>query len=84
MRAIQEVVEIVLIHPQARSAVKYVDPKLVVKATRRTRHDKRDRHIELVLSVGRPNYAEREFVKMAKKAGEPFPVKKVQVKFENR
>jgi len=35
----------------------------------------------MVLTIGRPNYAEREFIKLCKKAGEPFPVKKMQLKF---
>ena len=33
------------------------------------------------LTCGKPNFAERAFVKKAVKAGEPFPVRKVQLKF---
>lgn len=36
--------------------------------------------MEFVLKIGKPNYLERDFVKMCKKAGEPLPVKKVQIK----
>jgi hypothetical protein len=37
-----------------------------------------------VFTIGKPNYEEREFIKKCKKAGEPFPVKKIQVKFYNK
>ena len=82
MSPIEKVVSIILIHPKARSAVKYLSQHKVVKATRRGKFDGRDRHEEVLLSVGRPNYAEREFIKKCLKSGEPFPVKKIQVKFE--
>jgi hypothetical protein len=65
----------------ARSVIKYVNPKLVVKVTRTKRPDRRDRSESFVLTIGVPNYAERGFVKLCMKAGEPFPVKKVQYKF---
>lgn len=64
----------------ARSAVKYISDKEVVKATRISKPDKRDVQTHILLTIGRPNYAERKFVKLCKKAGEPFPVKKVQLK----
>lgn len=64
----------------ARSAVKYVSEKEVVKATRRGRPSKRAYQTQILLTIGRPNYAERKFIKLCKKAGEPFPVKKVQLK----
>lgn len=64
----------------ARSAVKFVDPKLVVKMTRRFKPRRNDTNNDIVLTVGRPNYAERAFVKLCVKAGEPFPVKKLQIR----
>lgn len=64
-----------------RSVVKYVDPKTVVRATRRHKPDRRNSRTEFVLTIGAPNYLERKFVKLCVKAGEPFPVKKVQYKF---
>ena len=62
-----------------KSATKYVSPKLRVKITRRFKPaiNKTD----YTLTVGRPNYAEKIFIKKCQKAGEPFPVKKVQLKF---
>jgi diaminopimelate epimerase len=64
----------------ARSAVKYVSEKEVVKATRRGKPSKRACQTQVLLTIGRPNYAERKFIKLCQKAGEPFPVKKVQLK----
>lgn len=64
-----------------RKATVFVSPFFVTKATRVHRHDGRDSRLQMVVTVGKPNYAEREFIKLAKKAGEPFPIKKIQLKF---
>ncbi|MDD4998661.1 MAG: hypothetical protein PHI99_10970 [Syntrophales bacterium] len=64
-------------------ATKYLSEKLVVKATRRRFHGKilkKARITEINVTIGAPNYAEREFIKKARKAGEPFPIKKIQLK----
>jgi len=69
-----------------RQAVKYVSPTLTVKVTRRVfkycgrKPDKRDSRADFVVTIGSPGYLERKFIKLALKAGEPFPIKKVQVK----
>lgn len=87
----------------AHSAVKYLEPSLVVRVTRkkiqhgkwnsrRTRFvpvgpptlngsGKRERRVEVVVTIGEPNADAREFIKRAKRAEEPFPVKKIQLKF---
>lgn len=68
----------------AKKATKYLSPKDVVKAARRTfRRARRDPYanVEIVFTVGRPNYAERKFIKQALAAGEPFPIQKIQLKF---
>jgi len=64
-----------------RKAVAYVSPKLTIKLSRRHRPDGRSKSVDFVLTSGAPNYAEREFIKQLKKVKEPFPVKKVQLKF---
>lgn len=65
----------------------YVDGKTVVRATRkwikRQRKQDSDR-FDMVVSFGKPNYREREFLAKCKKAGEPLPVKKVQLQFKTR
>lgn len=67
----------------AYRATKYLSPKLTVKATRRfarRRIDRRNPNVDIVLCIGRPNYAERQFIELCRKAGEAFPVRKVQLK----
>lgn len=71
-----------LVSTGAHRAVKIVSPSFVVRATRKLVQGKVPRrgNIEAVLTIGRPNYRERKFIKLCQKAGEPFPVRKVQVK----
>lgn len=66
----------------AYQAVKYISPKLIVKATRRHKFSKRNTRNEFVFTYGAPGYKEAEFIKRLKAAGEPFPVKKVVLKFK--
>lgn len=67
--------------PKVRKTVAYIAPDLTIKLTRRLQPDRRSRQIEWVLTSGKPNYEEREFIKKLRKVGEPFPVKKIQLKF---
>lgn len=72
---------------EARKATKYLSPTVVVKATRRLflgRIDHREKRAEILLTIGAPNYAERRAITQFKKAGEPFPVRKVQLRFPVR
>lgn len=64
----------------ARSVTKYITPKLVVRATWRHKPSRRHTREEMVVTYGAPNYLEAEFVRQAVKAGEPFPVKKAQIR----
>jgi hypothetical protein len=67
----------------AYKATKYLSEKLTVKATRKRYKGRiyKDHAVDIVFTVGKPNYEEREFIKRAKKAGEPFPIKKIQEKW---
>lgn len=65
-----------------KTATKYLAPNLVVKATRQHKFDPRDRSHTYVVTIGRPNYLEKRFVKKLIAACEPFPVKKLQFKLE--
>jgi hypothetical protein len=62
-------------------ATKYLSPKLVIKATRRDRPSKRERSVSVVVTIGIPNYRERDFIKKCQRAGESFPVKRIQFQF---
>lgn len=76
---VQPVIES-LINTNAKTATKFVSPKEIIRATIHGKHRKGSNY-EIVLTIGRPNYAERKFIKDCKKAGEPFPIKRVQLKF---
>lgn len=70
----------------AYKATKYLSEKLTVKATRKRYKAykagwRKGDNVDIIFTVGRPNYEEREFIKQCKKAGEPFPVKKIQLRF---
>lgn len=65
----------------ARKATVYIAPDSVVKITRQRKPEKRGRGETFVLTIGKPNHAERAFIAKCKKAGEPFPVRKAQLKF---
>ena len=68
----------------AKKATKFFNEKYVIKATRQGEIDKRSSRITILLTLGKPNFEEREFIKKCKKAGEPFPVKKIQLKFKEK
>ena len=78
-KAISQVISAVLRYDVKR-ATKYLLPTETVKATVQGNPDGRSRQTTVLVTFGRPNYHEREFIKWAKKAGEPFPIKKVQLK----
>ena len=69
-----------LLRSRARSATVYLSTSRRVTAT--FIHKPRGHAFTTTIAVtyGNLNYAGREFVKACKRAGEPFPVKKVQLK----
>lgn len=67
-------------NPWVRKATCYLQPDLVVKVTRRRKPRSNCRSEDTVLTFGSPNYAERAFLAKCRKAGEPLPVKKIQLK----
>lgn len=66
--------------PTARKVTAYLAPDYTMKVSRQRPHNKRDKVETFIVTHGRPNYLEREFIKLAKKAGEPFPIKQIQLK----
>ena len=65
--------------PGVRRATRYVTPDSVIKCTRQRPMDRRCSRETYLVSFGKPNYYEKRFIKACLKAGEPFPVKKVQL-----
>ena len=62
--------------PKIKRTTKIISARLIVRATRR-----HPRANEFVLKIGSPNYLERDFIKLCTKAGEPYPIKNVQIKY---
>ena len=85
-RTAGEVIE-TLLRNNARRATKYLNLKLVISAARPVykaagmKWSGQDSRADIILKIGAPNYDERAFIKKCQKAGEPFPVKKIQLKF---
>lgn len=80
-RAIDKVYDTFTKDSKIRTATYYIAPDLTVKITRSHVPDKRSRGETFHLTVGKPNFAERKFIKLCYKAGQSFPVRKVQLKF---
>ena len=69
----------------AIQAIKYFSPVERVKATRKLlkgKIDKRYKSIEILFTIGKPSSKEMMFVKKCIKAKEPFPIKKIQMRFK--
>lgn len=64
-----------------RKGTSYIAENFVIKASRTHPYRKNNRSESFVVTVGKPNYEERAFIKKCKKAGEPLPVKKTQFKY---
>ena len=81
-RWFNQVVE-ALLETGAAQAVKYVSVNETIQATR-IRYGgwvRRRAPIEIRVTVGRPNYLARRFIKACRRAGEPFPVKRIQLRY---
>lgn len=78
----------VIIEGGARQAIKYLSPTEVVKATailyKGRKHDRREKHRSILFTLGVPGYREQESIKRYKQAGEPFPVKKIQIRWPKK
>lgn len=72
-------IDALVMNPQMRRATWYVGPGITQKATRFRKRCGRARYETFVVTVGQPNWRERKFIKLAKRAGEPFPIKKIQL-----
>lgn len=73
--------EMTLYDTTLRKVTAYISDKFVVRLTRQFKYNKRNTRETLLLTYGRPNYEERAYIALLKKAKEPFPVKKIQLKF---
>ena len=75
-----------LLEMGAAQAGKYVSPTETIQATR-IRYGGKVRArspIEIRITAGRPNYLARRFIRACRKSGEPFPVRKIQLRYPVR
>lgn len=59
------VIDALIKHSDAKSAVKFIDAKTVVRATWRNKPKARNYMESMVVSYGQPNYLERAFIARA-------------------
>jgi hypothetical protein len=78
---IARVMECLLADFDVRKATKFVSPTFIVRATRQRKPRANARSWTVMFTFGKPNFRERCFVKACQKSGEPFPIRKVQLKF---
>lgn len=72
----------------ALKATKYVSKNQIVRAVLKTYKFNNHKpskigNVEVTLTIGRPNYLEREFIKSRQKSKERFPIEQIQLKFYN-
>ena len=73
--------DVLLSTTQIRKATKFVSPTLTVSAAHRFKPTKRCSRNEILFTVGRPNYDSSRRIRTLKRAGEPFPVKKLRLEW---
>jgi len=81
MRKLGEAVGDVVCASNVRRATAFISPTLTMKATAQRKHDKRATSVTVLVTVGRPNFVERRFIKVCQKAGMAFPLRQIQWKF---
>lgn len=81
MKKLGQCVGDVLTGENVRRATAYMSPALTIKATAQRRQDGRDKSATCLVTVGRPNFVERRFIGVCKKAGMAFPLIQIQWKF---
>ncbi len=78
---IETLIQLLLDCPELKTVTQYLSKTSVVRVTRQHKHSKRSPSKSYVVSIGKPNYEARQFIKLCVKAKEPFPVLKPQFKF---
>ncbi len=85
-KACAELVECILVGGSYKST-KYLNEKLTVKATRKRYGGKilkRMKTVDIILTIGKPNYEEREFIKRWKFGDGKFPINGIVSKYMDK
>lgn len=71
-----------LLSSKAMKATWYESPKRIVRVVR-TKYDNKfpQGNIQITLTIGKPNYAERDFIKILKRDGVAFPSQQIYLKY---
>lgn len=80
-KKIGECVSDVLNVRNVRKATAYISERRVIKATAQCRANKRSKSVTILVTVGKPNFVERRFIRLCKKAGMVFPLRQIQWRF---
>lgn len=80
-KKIGQCVQDVLTIKNCRRATAYMSPTLTIKATAQRRQDKRAKTSTVLVTIGKPNFLERRFIRVCQKAGCVFPLNQIQWKF---
>lgn len=68
-----------LLESESRRVTKYLAPNYVIKATRVRPVDRRTKREAFYVTMGRPNWRERQFIKTWEKStGMGFPIHRIQ------
>ena len=67
-------------NPRIRTATAFLESNYTMRLSRVHKHRANARGRTFSLTLGAPNYEARAFIKHCLRAGEPFPVKKVQLR----
>lgn len=67
--------------PKVRTATAYMSPTYTMRLSLVLPPDRWAHRRYFSLTLGKPNFEGRKFIAAAQAAGEPFPVKKVQLRF---
>lgn len=87
LRELNKMLTILLEDLTLRKVTKYVDYNLILSVSavvyrqERKRGKRGNETDNFLIKFGRPNYAERRFIKICKAAGESFPVKKLKLTY---
>lgn len=78
----QEMIDLLFSNPKLKTVTQYISPLNVVRVTKSNKHNNRKKRSNTYLvTVGKPNYKSALFVKACVKAGEPFPVRRLQLDY---
>jgi hypothetical protein len=80
---LDSMVDMLVEEPRLHKVTRYISPHYVEKATRRGRPGKNRITVQetYLITIGKPNYAEKRQIKLYREVKEPFPVKRLQLKW---